>query len=171
VNFDHPDALDWQLAIVHLRALQSGLAVEVPVYNFATHMREPETVCQRPAKFLIVEGLLTFWHAKLRELLGFKVFVDTAAETCLERRLSRDVVERQRKYEEVLDQWNKTVHPMAEQFILPSRAHANLVIDGNDVHGPGLRQTLATLRTLRSAEPLLDDGGLLNVVQLREVLQ
>ena len=171
VNFDHPDALDWPLAIVHLRALQKGLAIEVPVYNFATHTREEQSNCQRPAQHIIVEGLLTLWHAKLRDLLAFKIFVDTPAETCLERRLSRDVVERRRKYEEVLDQWNKTVHPMAEQFILPSRAHADLVIDGTEVNGRGLLQTLQALDALRPGGGLLGDGGLLNEVELREGLQ
>jgi uridine kinase len=168
VNYDHPDALDWPLAITHLRALQAGLAIDVPVYNFATHTREPHPQCQLPTQYVLVEGLLALWHPKLRDHLGFKLFVDTPAETCLERRLTRDVVERQRKYEEVLDQWNKTVHPMAEQFILPSRAHADLIVDGRDVAGPGFTQILATLQ--RGAS-LLNHRGLLDEIELWKVLQ
>jgi uridine kinase len=145
VNFDHPDALDWPLAVGHLLALQAGIAVETPVYNFATHTREPHTLRQTPADCILVEGLLALWHAELRNLLALKVFVDAPAELCRDRRLNRDVVERRRNYEEVLDQWYKTVHPMAEQFILPSRVSADLIIDGRDVTGLGLARALAEL--------------------------
>lgn len=130
VNFDHPDAIDWPLAVEHLDELAAGRAVEVPVYNFATHDREPRTQPCGPARYVLVEGLLALWHDGVRSRLGLKVFVDTPNEKCLDRRITRDMVERQRIYEEVLDQWNSTVHPMAEQYILPSRAHADLVVNG-----------------------------------------
>jgi uridine kinase len=129
-NYDHPDALDWPLLLHHLRTLQRGTPVPQPVYLFDRHARSDETVEVAPAPFLVVEGIHALHRAELRALAALRVFVETPAVEALRRRLARDIAERGRTHESVLQQYRATVVPMAEQFVLPSRAHAHLTVSG-----------------------------------------
>jgi len=129
-NFDHPDSLDWPLMRAHLAELKAGRAIEVPVYNFAQHDRETYTHRMEPGQFVIAEGLLALSDAALRELADLMVYVDTPPEECLRRRVARDVAERGRTAESVVEQWEKTVWPMAREYILPSRQWAQLSVSG-----------------------------------------
>lgn len=129
-NFDHPDSLDWPLMREHLAELKAGRAIEVPVYNFAQHDREPYTQRLEAGQFIIAEGLLALSDGALRELADLMVYVDTPPEECLRRRVARDVAERGRTAESVVEQWEKTVWPMAREYILPSRRWAQLAVSG-----------------------------------------
>jgi uridine kinase len=128
INFDHPDALDNDLFANHIRALRAGDAVEMPLYDFATHTRRPETVRVEPRPILILEGILIFSDAKLRELMDLKIFVDTADDLRFIRRLRRDVSERGRSVELVIKQYLETGRPMHEQFVEPSKRYADVII-------------------------------------------
>lgn len=130
VNFDHPEALDWDLLFQHLKALKSGQAIEVPIYNFTTHSREDRTRRQEPKKHIIVDGILILAVPKLADLFDVKVFVETAEPLRFERRLERDVKERGRTKEGVLAQYQKTVLPMHDEFVEPSKENADLVMSG-----------------------------------------
>jgi len=131
-NFDAPQALDSELLLQHAGELHKGQTIARPVYDFATHMRTDETLELVPKPFVIVEGLFTFYWESLRKLLGTKVFVDLGEETCLERRIERDVRERGRTRESVLEQYHTTVAPMARQYVYPASEHADIVVTGND---------------------------------------
>jgi uridine kinase len=130
VNFDHPDALDWQLLSVHLSALASGAAFDEPVYSFAEHARMPATRRVEPGKVVILEGLFLLHWPEVRELLDCSVYVDTPLDICLARRLARDIAERGRSAESVCAQYEATVRPGAERFVLPTRRLAALVVSG-----------------------------------------
>lgn len=130
VNFDHPDSLDLNLLVRHLRALSAGESVEVPIYNFALHNRVPGGQVVEPRNLIIVEGILIFAGADLRDLFNYKVFVDAPNEVRYQRRLKRDIAERGRTAESVFEQWRTTVQPMFEEFCWPSRKYADLVVSG-----------------------------------------
>ena len=127
-NFDHPDALETELLVEHLRALRRGESVEKPQYDFMRHCRRPETEVIGPAAVVIVEGILALAVAALRECLDLRVYVDEAADVCLARRVLRDVRESGRSVEAVVEQYLRFVRPMQEQFVLPSRAYADIVV-------------------------------------------
>jgi uridine kinase len=128
INFDHPDALDNDLFTNHVKALRAGEAVEMPVYDFSKHARTNQTVHIEPKPILILEGILIFVDAALRELMDIKIFVDTADDLRFIRRLQRDVQERGRTVESVIKQYLDTVRPMHEQFVEPSKRFADVVI-------------------------------------------
>lgn len=128
INFDHPDALDNDLFANHIRALRAGEPIEMPLYDFATHTRRHESVRIAPKPILIVEGILIFVDAKLRELMDLKIFVETADDLRFIRRLRRDVSERGRSVELVIRQYLETVRPMHEQFVEPSKRFADVII-------------------------------------------
>jgi uridine kinase len=130
INFDEPDAFDLDLLLHHLKTLRLGEPVPKPVYSFEHHCRvgQRET---RPAPLVIVEGLFTLWWPEVRRGLDFTVFVDAPADIRLMRRIRRDLLERGRTVTSVLDQYLRSVRPMHERFIEPTRSHADLVI-GND---------------------------------------
>lgn len=130
VNFDHPNSLDWPLMREHVAELRRGRAIEMPVYNFAEHDREKFTVALKPSQFLIAEGLLALTDPELRARADLTVFVETPPEVCLRRRIARDVAERGRTAKCVIEQWERTVWPMAQEFILPSRRWAQVVVSG-----------------------------------------
>jgi uridine kinase len=131
-NFDSPDALDSDLLLQHARQLHNGETIARPVYDFTTHSRTNETRELAPRPFVIVEGLFTLHWEPLRRSLGTKVFVDLGEDTCLERRIERDIRERGRTRESVLEQYHTTVAPMARQFVYPTRDYADIVVTGND---------------------------------------
>ena len=127
-NYDHPDAFDTDLMIEHLKALKAGQAIECPVYSYADHNRTDETVTIHPTKVVIVEGILIFADKALRDLLDIKIFVETDADVRILRRALRDVEERGRSMQSVVQQYLTTVKPMHEQFVEPSRKFADIVV-------------------------------------------
>lgn len=130
LNFDRPDALEWELLEEHLRAIAEGRPFEEPVYSFARHTRVAGTRRILPAAYLIVEGLFVLYWPELRAILDTKVYVSTDPAVCYRRRLARDVAERGRTPEYVRDQYERTVRPGAEQFVCPTKVHADLVVSG-----------------------------------------
>jgi uridine kinase len=128
LNYDHPDALETDLMVQHVRALKAGKAVDVPQYDFTRHARLSETETFQPRRALIVEGILVFTDPALRELMDIKVFVDTDSDTRFIRRLQRDVAQRGRTMESVIDQYQHTVKPMHFEFVEPSKRYADVII-------------------------------------------
>jgi uridine kinase len=128
INFDHPDALDNDLFVNHLKALRAGEAIEIPLYDFTTHTRRSEKIRVEPKPIIIVEGILVFTDATLRALMDVKIFVDTADDLRFIRRLQRDVTERGRSVESVIRQYLDTVRPMHQQFVEPSKRYADVII-------------------------------------------
>jgi len=129
-NFDIPDALDDQLLIEQVRSLSRGQEVDIPIYDFAHYVRTPAVERVQAGEFVILEGLFTLHWEELRSLLDVKVFVVADDVICLGRRLERDIRERGRSRESVLEQYRLTVRPMAEKYVLPTRRFADLVLDG-----------------------------------------
>ena len=128
LNYDHPDAFDTDLMIEHLKALKAGQAVECPVYSYSDHNRTDETVTIQPTKVVLVEGILIFADKALRDMLDIKIFVETDADVRILRRALRDVEERGRSMQSVVQQYLTTVKPMHEQFVEPSRKFADIVV-------------------------------------------
>jgi len=128
LNYDHPDALETDLMVRHVQALKAGGTVEVPRYDFTRHARLTDTDAFSPRRALIVEGILVFTDAALRALMDIKVFVDTDADTRFIRRLQRDVAERGRTMDSVIDQYQSTVKPMHLEFVEPSKRYADVII-------------------------------------------
>jgi uridine kinase len=127
-NFDHPDALDNELLVNHVRRLKSGEAIELPLYDFKTNSRLNETRSVDPKPIVIVEGILIFVDPRLLEQMDIKVFVDTPDDIRFIRRLRRDIAERGRTLESVIEQYVETVRPMHMQFVEPSKRHADVII-------------------------------------------
>jgi uridine kinase len=128
LNYDHPDALETDLLVRHVRELKGGKAVDVPQYDFTRHARLSETETFQPRRALIVEGILVFTDAALRDLMDIKVFVDTDSDTRFIRRLQRDVAQRGRTMESVIEQYQHTVKPMHLEFVEPSKRYADVII-------------------------------------------
>ncbi len=128
VNYDHPDSIDTDLLITHLKALKEGNSVMRPTYDFTRHLRSDEWVRLDSAKVIIVEGILLFENPELLELLNVKIFVDTDADVRVLRRLVRDVSERGRSIEGVIKQYLTTVKPMHERFVEPYRRKADIIV-------------------------------------------
>jgi len=127
-NFDHPDALETDLLIEHLKQLRRGCAIDVPIYDFRTHSRRPETQRLKPKPVILLEGILILSEKALRDLIDIKIFVDTDADLRFIRRLKRDLDERGRTIESVIDQYLDTVRPMHLEFVEPSKRYADLII-------------------------------------------
>ena len=133
INYDHPSALESSLMADHLRRLRSGETVELPIYDFVTHTRRTETRRVAPAPVVIVEGILVFVEAAVREQLDIKIFVDTDADIRLMRRIRRDLEQRGRTFGSVRDQYYATVRPMHLEFVEPSKRWADLILpEGGD---------------------------------------
>ncbi|MBS1810918.1 MAG: uridine kinase [Acidobacteria bacterium] len=128
INFDHPDALDNDLFANHLRALRAGEGIEMPIYDYTTHTRKPETKSLAAKPIVIVEGILIFNDARLREAMDVKIFVETADDLRFIRRLKRDISERGRSVDSVINQYLETVRPMHQQFVEPSKRYADVII-------------------------------------------
>lgn len=127
-NFDHPDAIDLGLFIDQLTRLLEGKRIKVPVYDFSTHTRKAETRNIKPHHVLVVEGILALHYQVLRDLMDIKIYVETPADIRFIRRLTRDVEERGRTVQSVIDQYLATVRPMHEQFVEPSKFYADIII-------------------------------------------
>jgi uridine kinase len=128
VNYDHPDSLDNDLLFEHLTLLRRGQAIEKPVYDFVTHRRLPQTEPTEPRPVILVEGILIFAEPKLLDLMDLKIYVDTDADIRILRRIRRDMTQRGRTFDEVREQYYKTVRPMHLQFVEPSKRQADLII-------------------------------------------
>jgi len=152
LNYDHPDSLETDLLVRHVRALRAGEAVAVPRYDFTRHARLPETEPFQPRRALIVEGILVFTDAALRDLMDIKVFVDTDSDTRFIRRLQRDVAERGRTMDLVIDQYQHTVKPMHLEFVEPSKRYADVIIPLGGHNTVAVDLLLTMLRSVRGAE-------------------
>ena len=128
LNYDHPDAYETSLLVKHLKELRDGKSVEVPLYDFSQHNRSSETLMVHPKPVILVEGILVLADERLRDLMDIKVFVDTDADVRIIRRLKRDVEERGRSVQSVMDQYLATVRPMHDRYVEPSKAYADIIV-------------------------------------------
>jgi uridine kinase len=128
INWDHPDAFDWDLLIGQLARLAAGDAIEKPVYDFLTHTRSDRTVIVPPVQVVVIDGILLFSDPRVRDLCDVKVFVDADADIRLIRRIRRDMSKRGRPLDEILDQYLTTVQPMHLQFVEPSKRYADVIV-------------------------------------------
>ncbi len=128
INFDHPDAFDTQLLMKQLSNLKNDVPVEMPQYDFATHLRMKQTIPNSPHKVIMLEGILVFENKELRNLLDIKIFVDTDADVRILRRIKRDIKDRGRTFESVYNQYMKTVRPMHLEFVEPSKKYADVIV-------------------------------------------
>lgn len=128
INYDHPDAFEHDLLCQHLLQLQQNESIELPQYHHAEHQRYAETVTIGQHSIIVLEGILLFAEESLRKLMDIKIFMDTPADVCLIRRLRRDITQRGRSVESVLEQYETTVRPMYLQFIEPSKRYADIIV-------------------------------------------
>ena len=140
INFDHPDAFDWKLLTEHVKKLKSGEAIEQPTYSYIESNRQKETIHVEPKPVIIIEGIMALHSKKLRDIMDLKIFVDTDSDVRLIRNIRRDVVERGRTVEMVLDRYEKVLKPMHEQFIEPTKKYADIIIPqgGENMKGIGI---------------------------------
>ena len=149
-NFDHPAALDNTLLVEHVAAIKAGKPIEVPVYDFVHHRRKEETRTVEPRPVVLVEGILLFVEPDLRDLLDFKIYVDTDADIRLIRRLRRDLRERGREFDDVLRQYLETVRPMHLEFVEPSKRWADVIIPEGGENRVALEMVIARIEQLLS---------------------
>lgn len=128
INYDHPDAIDHELLYKHLLLLQEGHSVDIPIYNHALHVRDKQTRHIGQHAIIVLEGILLFVEPTLRDLMDIRIFMETALDICLIRRLKRDIKERGRSLDSILKQYEETVRPMYLQFIDPSKRYADLIV-------------------------------------------
>ena len=150
VNYDHPDAFDWPLLNDHLAALANGASVSVPIYDYAVHNRSGDVRIVEPSRIVVVDGILVLWERTLRERFDLKIFVDTAADIRLIRRMRRDVAERGRTPENIIEQYLETVRPAHERFVEPSKRFADVIIPEGGMNRPAIDVLLARVRELVS---------------------
>jgi uridine kinase len=149
-NYDHPDAFDWELLNDHVAALANGASVPVPIYDYAQYKRSGQTRMVEPNRIVVVDGILVLYDRALRDRFDLKIFVDTAADVRLIRRLRRDVAERGRTTESVIEQYLGTVKPAHERFIEPSKRYADVIIPEGGLNRPAIDVLLARVRELVS---------------------
>lgn len=128
INYDHPDSFDHNLLHDHLQLLQKGQSIDVPVYNHSMHIRDKQTRRIGQHSIIVLEGIMLFVEQKIREIMDIRIFMETALDICLIRRLKRDIKERGRSLDSVLKQYEETVRPMYLQFIDPSKRYADLIV-------------------------------------------
>jgi uridine kinase len=149
-NFDHPDSLESELFIAHIRDLAQGLTIQRPIYDFATHSRVPNAFEPiTPTRYVLVEGILALHYPELIPLYDFSIYVDAPNEVCLNRRIYRDMRERGRTEQSVRDQFHATAHPMAELYVMPSQARATITVSGLEALDWSIEQILHQLHTRR----------------------
>ena len=152
INFDHPDSLENELLARHLKMLKEGQAVEVPQYDFTTHIRKPETTRVEPRRVILVEGILIFAVKALRDLMDIKVFVDTDADIRLIRRIRRDITERGRTLESVMRQYTESVRPMHLEFVEPSKRYADIIIPEGGFNVTAIDMVVAKVEAMIGGE-------------------
>ena len=166
-NYDHPLAFDTDLLIAQLKELQAGRAVDIPIYDYANHNRSSETYRQEPAEVLIVEGILVLEDERLRDLMDIKVFVDTDADVCVLRRIRRDVEERGRTLDSVINQYLNTVKPMYDQFIEPTKRYADIIIPEGKSNTVGI-DIIKTMLSRSDTNELKSSDELRQVIRQRK---
>lgn len=145
INFDHPDSVEWELLAAHLRQLKRGKMIEMPIYSYLTCIRAKETVPVKPARVVLVEGILILTDPVLRSMLDIKVFVDADADDRLGRVIQRDIVERGRSVLKVLERYHDTVKPSHLQFIEPSKRYADVIIPGGGENQVGIEVIISII--------------------------
>ena len=148
LNYDHPDSLETDLLVSHVEALRRGEAIEAPIYDFARHARESSTERLTARRALIVEGILIYTDAALRRLMDVKVFVDTDDDTRFIRRLQRDISERGRTVQSVIDQYLSTVKPMHLEFVEPSKRYADIILPQGGHNAVAIDMVMTLIRSL-----------------------
>lgn len=147
-NYDHPNSLETPLMVAHVQDLLNGLPAAVPVYDFADHLRSPHVNLVEPAQIILVEGILIFAEPALRKLMDVKVYVDTDPDVRFIRRLGRDMTERGRSMESVIEQYMDTVRPMHLQFVEPSKRQADVIIPEGGHNEVAMDMVVALLETV-----------------------
>jgi uridine kinase len=153
INFDHPDSLETDLLVQHVTELRAGRPVEQPIYNFTTHRRLDSTHRLEPREIIIIDGILIFVEKHLRDLMDIRIFLDTDADERLIRRIRRDIMERGRSVESVMQQYMKTVKPMHLEFVEPSKHWADIIIPR------GAENTVAIDMVVTKITMLLHEGS------------
>ncbi len=159
VNYDHPNALETELLVKHLKALRQGHVVEIPVYDFTTHTRTQQTVSIHPAPLILVEGILVFVSSDLRALCDVKIYVDTDADVRFIRRLKRDIEERGRTPQSICEQYLSTVRPMHLEFVEPSKRYADVIIPEGGFNEVAIEMVAARLQSMLDEEVTASDAG------------
>jgi len=148
INFDHPNSLESSLLVQHIEQLKQGQPVEVPIYDFATHSRTNQSFTVNPRRVVLVEGILIFTESVLRELFDVKIFVDTDSDLRFIRRLQRDISERGRSRESVVQQYLTTVRPMHLEFVEPSKRYADVIIPEGGFNTAALDMVVSRIESL-----------------------
>lgn len=146
LNYDHPTAFDTERLIQDILTLKSGQPIEEPIYDYTIHNRAKETTTIRPAKVIIVEGFLIFENVELRNLMDIKIFVDTDADERIIRRILRDVEERGRSLQSVINQYCETVKPMHEQFVEPTKKYADIIIPRGGMNEVAIKMLIERIK-------------------------
>jgi len=152
INFDHPDSLETSLLVRQIEELRAGRSIDQPMYNFATHRRMESTRRVEPREIIIIDGILIFVDQKLRKLMDIKIYVDTDADERLIRRIRRDILERGRSVESVMQQYMNTVKPMHLQFVEPSKHWADVIIPRGSENTVAIDMVVARIRLLLSQQ-------------------
>jgi uridine kinase len=152
-NFDHPDSYDGELMLKHLEALRAGESIEQPIYDYVTHSRKSETLRVAPLPVIIIEGILVLFDARMRHLMDVKIFVDSDPDVRFIRRLERDLRERGRSVESVIEQYLMTVRPMHLQFVQPSMRYADIILPEGAFSDVGIDLVAGKIRSALTAQP------------------
>jgi uridine kinase len=158
VNFDHPHSLDNQLLIQHVKDLIDGRGIDLPIYDFKIHARTQKTIRIDPQMVIVVEGILIFAEPELRELFDVKIFVDTDPDIRFIRRLKRDILERGRSTESVIQQYLSTVRPMHLEFVEPSKRYADVIIPEGGLNVVAMDMVVARIQALLHNEKQIDES-------------
>jgi uridine kinase len=154
INFDHPDSVEFQLLIDQLKMLRLGQAVEMPIYSYLTCLRSKETITVKPARVVLVEGILILSDINLRNMFDIKVFVDADPDDRLGRVITRDIVERGRSVLKVLERYHDTVKPSHLQFIEPSKRYADIIIPGGGENQVGIEVLISIIEKHLASEAM-----------------
>ena len=157
LNYDHPNAFDTELLCEHLKKLIEGKAIEKPIYDFSRHLRKKETISVKPCPLIILEGILILENKKLRDLMDIKVYVDTDADVRVLRRLRRDIRDRGRTLESVINQYLTTVMPMHNAFVEPSKRYADIIIPEGGKNLVAIDILNSKLDLLRNTDGVLNE--------------
>jgi uridine kinase len=157
LNYDHPDSLETELLVEHIRQLEAGNSVEMPVYDFTNHSRKEESIHIEPRRVILVEGILIFVEKTLRELFDMKIYVDTDPDLRFIRRLTRDIEERGRTVQSVIDQYMLTVRPMHLEFVESSKRYADIIVPEGGLNAVALDMVIARLQSLLNGEIPVDN--------------
>lgn len=148
LNFDHPETFDNHLMIKHITSLKNLVPVEMPIYDYTTHLRTNKTIQLKPSKIIIIEGILIFENEELRNLMDIKIFVDTDADIRILRRIKRDMVERKRDLESVIEQYLTTVRPMHIEFVEPSKKYADVILPEGGFNKIGIDMIVSKIKNI-----------------------